>query len=135
LWAAYQAHFGTDSPTLVWQAPTRVMNPSFPARTVAAALEEDHARNSAEYLAEFRTDVDSFVAREVIDACVSPGVFERAPLLNVNYLGYADPSGGTSDSFTIAVAHKEGETVVLDCLRERRPPFNPETVVAEFANC
>lgn len=34
---------------------------------------------------------------------------------------------------TLAVAHREGEKVVLDCVRERRPPFSPDEVVEEFA--
>src|SRR5262249_39347374 len=38
-----------------------------------------------------------------------------------------------SDSFTLAVAHKDGEYAVLDCIREVRPRFSPESVVAEFA--
>jgi hypothetical protein len=35
---------------------------------------------------------------------------------------------------TLAVGHreKENEVVVVDALRERRPPFSPEDVVAEF---
>jgi hypothetical protein len=31
------------------------------------------------------------------------------------------------------VGHREGEVIVLDALRERRPPFSPEDVVAEFS--
>lgn len=34
---------------------------------------------------------------------------------------------------TLAVAHREGDRVVLDCVRERRPPFSPQDVVVEFA--
>jgi hypothetical protein len=35
---------------------------------------------------------------------------------------------------TLAIAHREKDgTVVLDAVRERRPPFSPEAVVAEFA--
>jgi hypothetical protein len=34
---------------------------------------------------------------------------------------------------TLAIAHKEGVTAILDAVREVRPPFNPEAVVAEFA--
>jgi hypothetical protein len=45
----------------------------------------------------------------------------------------SDPSGGSSDSMTLAIAHKEGTTSILDAVREIRPPFNPESVVAEFA--
>jgi len=35
---------------------------------------------------------------------------------------------------TLGIAHKEGETVVLDLLREYRPPFSPETVCADYAS-
>jgi hypothetical protein len=45
-----------------------------------------------------------------------------------SYIAFCDPSGGSSDSMTLGIAHKEGETVVLDLLREYRPPFSPETV-------
>ena len=35
---------------------------------------------------------------------------------------------------TLAIAHKEGETEILDVIRERKPPFSPEAVVEEFAS-
>ena len=38
------------------------------------------------------------------------------------------------DSITLAIAHKEGDMGVLDCIREVKPPFSPEGVVAEFAD-
>jgi hypothetical protein len=34
---------------------------------------------------------------------------------------------------TLAIAHKEGETEILDVIRERKPPFSPEAVVEEYA--
>jgi hypothetical protein len=34
---------------------------------------------------------------------------------------------------TLAIAHKEKEVAVLDCVREVRPPFSPETVTRDFA--
>ena len=34
---------------------------------------------------------------------------------------------------TLAIAHQEESRVVLDVLRERRPPFSPEDVVKEFS--
>ena len=49
------------------------------------------------------------------------------------YFGFVDPSGGSADSMTLAVAHMEGDDAVLDALREARPPFSPEAVVGEFA--
>ena len=42
--------------------------------------------------------------------------------------------GGSADSFTIGIAHKEDEIGVLDALREIKPPFSPEGVVSEFAD-
>jgi len=44
------------------------------------------------------------------------------------------PSGGLQNSFTFAVAHRDSTAAaVLDAVREVRPPFSPEAVVAEFA--
>jgi hypothetical protein len=42
--------------------------------------------------------------------------------------------GGSADSMTLAIAHQEREIGVLDCLREIKPSFSPESVVAEFAD-
>ncbi len=134
LWDAYKRYFGSADPSvLVWKAATRVMNPTVPQRVIDEAMERDPASAAAEYGAEFRTDVDSFVSREVVEACVDDGVFERTPLSSLRYYGMVDPSGGSADSFTAAVAHQEDETVILDAVRERRPPFSPETVAKEFA--
>jgi hypothetical protein len=35
---------------------------------------------------------------------------------------------------TLGIAHREGETIVLDLLREYRPPFSPETVCADYTS-
>src|SRR5262249_22620314 len=101
---------------------------------IDAAMEEDQPRAMAEWSAQFRSDVESFVNREAVEACVSLDVRERAPISSTRYFGFIDPSGGSADSMTLAVAQKEGDVVVLDCIREVRPPFSPEAVVAEFAD-
>ena len=49
------------------------------------------------------------------------------------YHAFVDPSGGSADSFTLAIAHKEADRIVVDAVHERKPPFNPETVVDDFA--
>jgi hypothetical protein len=51
----------------------------------------------------------------------------------VSYYAFVDPSGGSSDAFTVAIAHRQGERAVLDVVRERRPPFSPEDVTREYA--
>jgi hypothetical protein len=134
VWQAYKRWWGRPDPdVLVWSAPSLTMNPSLPARLIAAAYEADPADAASEYGAEFRTDVGAFVAREIVEALVDVGTFERLPEAGRKYSAFTDPSGGSADSFTLAISHVEGETVVLDCLREREPPFAPETVVAEFS--
>jgi hypothetical protein len=54
-------------------------------------------------------------------------------MANVHYAAFCDPSGGSADSMTVAIVHREGEKVVLDAIREAKPPFSPEAVVAEFS--
>ncbi len=51
----------------------------------------------------------------------------------MRYAAFTDPSGGRGDSFTLAIAHNARNTSVLDCLYERRAPFNPSVVVSEIA--
>jgi hypothetical protein len=133
LWDAYRSHHGKAGRALVWQAPTRVMNSRVPQRVIDEAMERDEAVARAEYFAVFRSDLEVFVSREVIEALVSPRVFERAPVAGVRYFGFADPSGGSADSFCLAIGHREGDFAVLDLLRERKPPFSPEAVTAEYA--
>jgi hypothetical protein len=133
LWDAFRRHWGKDGGPLVWKAPTRTMNPTVPQSVIDRAMERDASSAAAEYLAEFRSDIESFVAREVVEACVSPGVRERAPIGTVQYKAFVDPSGGSADSMTMAIGHMEGKVAILDAVRERKPPFSPESVVSEFA--
>ncbi len=68
-------------------------------------------------------------------ACVSANALERAPKPSAAYRGFVDPSGGSADSFTLSIGHHEvaRQVVVIDVIREIKPPFSPEGVVAQFA--
>ena len=137
LWTAYNRHYGKDdSPVLVWQAPTRVMNQRIPQRIIDEAYEADPAFASAEYGAQFRTDVESFVMREAVEACITQKVSRAVPRDGMHYFGFAEPSsGGSVDEMTLCVSHYDysKQTVVIDALRGFKPPFSPEVVVQEFA--
>jgi hypothetical protein len=109
------------------------MNPTLDERVIAEAYEADEASAAAEYGAEFRRDVESYVSREAVEAVTVPDRRELPPVPGVTYRAFVDPSGGSADSFTLAIAHHEDGKAVLDAIRERRPPFSPEEVVAEFA--
>jgi hypothetical protein len=109
------------------------MNPTVPQRVIDDAAERDPASADAEYGAQFRSDVESFVSREAVEACVSIDVRERAPVSGVYYQAFIDPSGGSADSMTLAIGHRQEDVVIVDALRERKPPFSPEDVVSEFS--
>jgi hypothetical protein len=133
LWDAYRKHYGKDGdPILVWQAATRAMNPAVRQSVIDQAMERDPSSAAAEYLAQFRTDVEAFMTREAVEACVDVGIFERAPIDDVSYSAFVDPSGGSSNSMTVAIGHKEGDVAIIDVVRERRPPFSPADVISEF---
>jgi hypothetical protein len=109
------------------------MHPTLDPAVVEEALEEDEAAARAEYLAEFRRDIETFVSREVVNACVVSGRVELARA-HFPYYGFFDASGGSVDSMTLGIAHRDrAGKFVLDCLRERRPPFSPDDVVSEFS--
>jgi hypothetical protein len=133
LWTDYEKHYArNDSSTLVWQADTRTMNPSVPEDFIAAAYEDDPASAGAEYGAQFRTDVEMLFSREAIRAVTIGNRFELPPVSGVSYSAFCDPSGGSADSMTLAISHMEGDTAVLDAVREVQPPFSPENVVEDF---
>jgi hypothetical protein len=133
---AWSRNFGEkgDPRILVAQGASRAFNPSLPQKVVDRAMERDPAAASAEYLGLFRSDLEAFVSREAVEACVDRGVYERAPDNASRYVGFVDPSGGSADSFTAAVAHKQDDRVVLDAAREIRPPFSPESATRELAS-
>jgi hypothetical protein len=134
LWDAFRRWFGKgDARNLVWRAATRVMNPTVPQDFIDAEFERDPASANAEYGAEFRSDVAEFVDLAVLNACTANGVFELPPISGASYVAFVDPSGGSSDSMTLAIAHRDKFGAgILDCIREVRPPFSPESVVDEF---
>jgi hypothetical protein len=109
------------------------MNPGVSRAVIAAAYLRDSIAASAEYGAEFRTDLAGFITREIVEARVVPGRHELPPRTGISYYAFVDPSGGSSDAFTLAISHEERKKSVLDLVREVRPPFSPESVVGDFA--
>jgi hypothetical protein len=134
LYDAFRKYFGqNDAPVLVWRASTTMMNPSVPASVISDAFDRDPANAAAEYGAEFRCDIEAFVSREAVEACVIKRRYELPPTKGLSYVAFVDPSGGSADSMTLAIAHREGGRAVLDAVREAKPPFSPELVTADFA--
>lgn len=129
----YRRHHGRDaSPVLVIQADTRTMNPSVPQSVIDRAMELDPIAAQAEYFAQFRSDVGSLLDLDLIERAIETGRRERAPS-GLSYHAFCDPSGGAHDRFTLAIAHADGQRMVLDLCRGITPPFDPSVVVKEFA--
>jgi hypothetical protein len=134
LYEKWKAHFGKDDDdVLVIQAPSRTLNPTLDQKIIDAAMARDPQVARAEWLAQWRDDVSTYMPREIIDASVDIGVTVRPPTPGAKYMAFADPSGGVGDSFTCAVSHAEGDTVLLDCLVEIQAPFNPTTATTTVA--
>ena len=139
LWDAFRTYYGSDDPgVLVWRAETRSMNPTIPEDVISRAMARDAASASAEYLAEFRSDVAAFLSREAVEAVITTGCRERPRIAGVRYSAFTDPSGGSSDSMTLAIGHAETdgsgrEIAILDAVREIAAPFSPQDAVGELA--
>ena len=137
---AVQRHFGrADDPVLVWMASTDVMNTTVDPAIIEAAYLEDPEAAASEYgrdgLIGFRSDLRTLLPVDVLNACVMPGRRELPPQPGVVYMPFADPSGGSSDAFGLALAHKDHSgLVLLDVLREWRAPFDPAVVVRECSD-
>ena len=135
LWEQFRTYYGKSGGPLIWKAPTKIMNPTVDRRVIDNALKEDPQAARSEWEAEWREDIEAFITAELVEAVVVPGRFELPKIEGVDYFGFIDPSGGRQDAFTLGICHREGSgKIVLDVLRERRPPFQPQGVVEEFSD-
>lgn len=151
LWKKFRRHHGSipepgEPDILIVKAPTWRMNPTLRRETgvIAAAYRDDPQAAAAEYGAEFRSDVAGFLEFDAVAACTDRNIRERPPIPSVpgipggrvQYFAFADPSGGSNDSMTLGIAHRDRITnqTVLDLAREIRPPFDPAQATAEFCN-
>lgn len=132
LWETYRRHFGEDSDrVLVAQAPSRDMNPTLPQRIIDEAIKEDAPRASAEYLAQFRTDISALLHMDLIEQAMRPKLIEIPPASKGRYFAFCDPAGGGQDEFSLAIGHLDRDTVVVDLVRGLHG--SPAKIVQEYA--
>lgn len=144
LYAAMRDYWGVDGQddVLAWKATTLMMHDTPAIRSyVDQAWKDDPASAVAEVgrpeksaAIEFRTDVETYMPIELIEAITDHDqVTDRPPQLGVQYVAFVDPSGGSGDAMTLAIAHydqRHGKSI-LDALRETPAPFDPDTVARE----
>ena len=135
LYQKHRDHFGQASDdVLVVQGPSTAFNPNLSQSEIDSAIADDREGATAEWEAEFRTDIAAFLDEATIDAAVDYSrPLELPPRDKFSYSAFCDPSGGRHDAFTICIGHKEGESFVCDVVRGRRPPFDPQQAVEEFS--
>ena len=131
LWETYKKHFGKENANvLVAQAPSLTMNPTLPQRVVDDALNDDAARASAEYLAQFRSDIEAFLSLDAVEAATRPNPLVLPYVAGTRYFGFADPGGGGRDEYTMAIGHRVGNGIVIDLVEGRRG--NPAAITKDF---
>ncbi|GAB4153539.1 MAG: hypothetical protein Tsb009_30000 [Planctomycetaceae bacterium] len=129
----WKRNFGNDNGrALVWNCPSRTMNRTLLQSVVDDAIAEDMQAAKSEYLGEFRDDVGEYLPRAVIERVVVSGRGQLLPRREIQYTAFADLSGGCGDDAALAIAHKDGGTVIIDFAKRYRPPFNPQDVCREI---
>jgi hypothetical protein len=138
LYSEYKSHWAqNDDETLIWLSDTISMNPFYSQKKIEKALKADRTHALAEYYSQFRDDITNFIPANIVESAVIPSRYELPRLPGVTYTAHIDPSGGSGqDSMTLAISHFDDRTgkVILDVLKERRPPFKPKSVVSEFSD-
>lgn len=137
LFEKHQQHYGQPGRTLVAVAPTWRMNPLLPRDGEFLADEEqaDSIGFMSEYGAQWRDSSSTVFDLQSLLKVTDEGTTQRPYVQGVKYHGFVDASSGSSggDSFTAAVAHREGQATILDAVYEISPPFSPQAAVVEIS--
>jgi hypothetical protein len=131
----HRDYFGKDSDDcLVVSGPSVVFNPTLNLAEIERARAADPEASRSEWDGEFRSDLAQFLSDELIDGAIVRGrPLELPPRSGIAYRAFVDASAGRHDAFCIAIAHREGERIIVDVCRGRKPPFDPASVATEYA--
>jgi hypothetical protein len=133
----WDKHFGHNDPDiLVCHGASRDFNSSLPQAVIDRALQRNPIAARAEYLGEFRSDLEGFVSLDTLRACT--GQFtERPPMSGVRYTAGLDLASGSGlDSLALAIAHHDpiSDRIIVDLVKEWAPPFSPSGVLSQVAD-
>jgi hypothetical protein len=136
LFQKHKEFFGvTNDEVLVVSGSTEAFNPSFDKRRIERAKKADPEGAISEWEGGFRNDISTFLDDGLIDAAiVLDRPSELPPLRRIQYKAFADASGGRHDAYTFCIGHRVGEEFVIDLIRGKSPPFDPQSVTAEYAD-
>lgn len=137
VYESHKEHYGKDDDeVLVWQAATVDMNPTISEERIGKAYKRDPSSAATEWGAQFRTEGETPISDELIDANTpDPSRIMLPWKPGINYVAFTDPSGGSQDPMACAIAHPDTETgyLVLDAVWWKDAPFSPKIATKECA--
>ena len=134
LYDLHRQHFGkNDSPVLIWQSDTRTMNPNISQEFIDEQIELDPEAGRSEWGGLFREDISEAFPFELVQGCIVPGRVELPRVKGVTYRSFDDPMGGRGDSWAKAIAHRQGDKVVIDLVRAWAPAIGVHEIAKESA--
>ncbi len=134
LFKAFERYWGQDDANaLVWRAASLTMNPVLDRDVVAEAYEDDPVAAASDFDVQWRSDVQNLFSPEAVRAVTVQDRHELPPQRGTEYLAFVDPSGGSVDSFVLAISHRDGDAAVLDLVREIRAPLSPDAACDEIS--
>jgi hypothetical protein len=95
LYDSFKKYYGPNGPDdiIVAFGTSRDMNPSIPQSEIDYHLERNPVANRAEYLSEFRDDVEGLFSREIVERNVRD-YYELPPQQGINYRCFIDQASG-----------------------------------------
>jgi hypothetical protein len=139
VYTIHKQHFGPqgDALILVVQADSKSLNPRLDQARIDREFSLDAESAQAEWGGVFRAPVSVYLSRTLVERAVKPGQEQWPPDQAIQqYVAFADmASGDGKDSATLAIGHRKfaESPIIVDVVREVRPPFNSEDAVRQFA--
>ena len=93
------------------------INPNISGGHRQGRVARDRGRAQAEYLAQFRDDLETLFGASLLASAVAPGDREHEPRAGVAVNCFVDTSAGRNDSYTMAIAHRglDGRRISIAC--------------------
>lgn len=131
----HRDYFGVDDPNvLVVSGSSQQFNPMLDERVIERSRATDPEGSRAEWDAEFRSDLASFLDDVTLESVIDYSrPLELPPQQTCRYGAFVDPSGGRHDAFTVCIGHKVGDAFIADVVRGVFPPFDPQEVASGYA--
>jgi len=141
LYEEYKAHFGQPGRTLVVHAPTRALNPTFPAEQVEAIRAREPDIAAREYDAAWIDADAAFFDGASIERAIRSAPLERPPVAGASYVAAWDAATRSNGWSLVIARNTEGSglapRIEVALAREwkgsKAAPLKPEIVIAEIA--